>query len=267
MEACASHSSVSMRWRVVYLKVTDELGWTWKGSGRGLIEVLSWHLLGGTDENHEDRRIAGVPAEIRTEFVTATPSCKMIIIPSQMKPLSIFTICFYGSLADQRHGVFSLLPLFKIIKGGLWDHLALCLSIRLCLAPNCWSFWGLWDHLVVCLYILPNFYYEAYEITLLSTCVSSQFFIRRLMRPLCSLSVYPSVCPPVCVAPLIVEAFEAYEITLLSVCVSSLIFVKRFMRSPFWLCVHVLPDVFAFCAVGVISKESRRLLLSRSSGF
>jgi hypothetical protein len=26
----------------------------WQGSDRGLIELLSWHFAGGTEENHEE---------------------------------------------------------------------------------------------------------------------------------------------------------------------------------------------------------------------
>jgi hypothetical protein len=35
-----------------------------EGSGDRLIEVLSWHLLGGTEENHEEPQYIGVPVEI-----------------------------------------------------------------------------------------------------------------------------------------------------------------------------------------------------------
>jgi hypothetical protein len=38
------------------------------GNGRGVNEVLSWHLPGGTRENHEQIRISGVLAEIRTKY-------------------------------------------------------------------------------------------------------------------------------------------------------------------------------------------------------
>jgi hypothetical protein len=36
-----------------------------EGKAHGLIEVLSWHLCGQTEENHEiSLRISGVPFEI-----------------------------------------------------------------------------------------------------------------------------------------------------------------------------------------------------------
>jgi hypothetical protein len=41
-----------------------------KGSGRGLIEVLSQHLPGEAEENDENPvRITGVPTEIRTDHL------------------------------------------------------------------------------------------------------------------------------------------------------------------------------------------------------
>jgi hypothetical protein len=44
-----------------------------KGDDRDLIEVLSRHLPGGTEENYETSvRIASVPAEIRTEHIPNT---------------------------------------------------------------------------------------------------------------------------------------------------------------------------------------------------
>jgi hypothetical protein len=50
--------------------VIDE-SWTERdleGRSLGLIEILTWQLHGGTEENHEETaRIAGVLAEIRTE--------------------------------------------------------------------------------------------------------------------------------------------------------------------------------------------------------
>jgi hypothetical protein len=51
------------------------------------------------------------------------------------------------------------------------------------------------------------------------------------------------------------------------VCVSlPLIFVRRLMRSPSCLCVCVLLSNFlVFCAVHVVTKESRLLVLPRSS--
>jgi hypothetical protein len=40
-----------------------------EGSSCGLIDVLSWHLCGGTKENHENlSRVVSVPAEIQTEY-------------------------------------------------------------------------------------------------------------------------------------------------------------------------------------------------------
>jgi hypothetical protein len=44
-----------------------------EGSGRGVIEALFKHLLGGTEDNHgEPVRIADVPAEVRTEHLPYT---------------------------------------------------------------------------------------------------------------------------------------------------------------------------------------------------
>jgi hypothetical protein len=39
-----------------------------EGSSYGIFEILSWHLLGETEENHKKGsvRIASVPAEIQT---------------------------------------------------------------------------------------------------------------------------------------------------------------------------------------------------------
>jgi hypothetical protein len=48
----------------------DEWKKNWKdkkGKNRGLIEVLSEHLVGDIQENHENLRIIGVLAEIRTK--------------------------------------------------------------------------------------------------------------------------------------------------------------------------------------------------------
>jgi hypothetical protein len=40
-----------------------------EGSGRGLIEVLSWHVTGGAEREHEESqvRITSVLTEIQTE--------------------------------------------------------------------------------------------------------------------------------------------------------------------------------------------------------
>jgi hypothetical protein len=44
-----------------------------RGTGSGIIVVLSMHLPGGTDKNHEiPLRIFGVPAEIGTEHLPNT---------------------------------------------------------------------------------------------------------------------------------------------------------------------------------------------------
>jgi hypothetical protein len=42
------------------------------GSGRGLFEVLSLHLLGGNEETHIKLRIASVQAGIRTKHLLNT---------------------------------------------------------------------------------------------------------------------------------------------------------------------------------------------------
>jgi hypothetical protein len=39
---------------------------------RGLLEVLPWHLLGETEESHQNLGITGIPVEIRTEHPTNT---------------------------------------------------------------------------------------------------------------------------------------------------------------------------------------------------
>jgi hypothetical protein len=51
----------------------------------------------------------------------------------------------------------SLFSLFWKIKGGLLDHLAVCLFFCLCI-PSSFSLAGLCDHLTVCLCIPPNFF-------------------------------------------------------------------------------------------------------------
>jgi hypothetical protein len=44
-----------------------------EGSTRGVIEVVSRNLRGGTEENHEKYgRIGGVPAEIQTDNLANT---------------------------------------------------------------------------------------------------------------------------------------------------------------------------------------------------
>jgi hypothetical protein len=62
-------------------KVIDEW-WIWndfKGSCRGVIEVLPWNLAGWTEENHENSvNITDVLAEIRSERlpITSLESCR-----------------------------------------------------------------------------------------------------------------------------------------------------------------------------------------------
>jgi hypothetical protein len=76
---------------------------------------------------------------------------------------------------------------FKIRKGGLWDHLVVCVCIHLCLSICLYCpliFWGLWGHLAVC---VSPLIFEAYETNLLS--VSLQVFVRRVMRSPCCLCV------------------------------------------------------------------------------
>jgi hypothetical protein len=53
-------------------------------------------------------------------------------------------------------------PYFEKIKEGLWDHILVCLCIRLCLSiflriPPKFMLGGLWENLAVCLCILLNF--------------------------------------------------------------------------------------------------------------
>jgi hypothetical protein len=43
-----------------------------EGSGRGLIEVLACYLPGQTDENHENLKKTGVPAETRNNVLWNT---------------------------------------------------------------------------------------------------------------------------------------------------------------------------------------------------
>jgi hypothetical protein len=55
--------------------MTDKLDNDVERSVRGLRNVLSWQFPGGTEENHEKlwpRKIAGDPAEIRTEHLPNT---------------------------------------------------------------------------------------------------------------------------------------------------------------------------------------------------
>jgi hypothetical protein len=58
---------------------------------------------------------------------------------------------------------FSLLSLFwknerRLMRSPCCMWARLCLSICLCISPNCLGLWGLWDHLAVCLCIPLNFY-------------------------------------------------------------------------------------------------------------
>jgi hypothetical protein len=50
------------------------LGMNLEESGRGLTELLSRHMLGGSEETHEktSNRVAIVPAEIRTDLLPNT---------------------------------------------------------------------------------------------------------------------------------------------------------------------------------------------------
>jgi hypothetical protein len=47
--------------------LTGRSGKDSEGSGHGLIEVLSLHSFGGTEEN-KSLRITGLPAEFQTEY-------------------------------------------------------------------------------------------------------------------------------------------------------------------------------------------------------
>jgi hypothetical protein len=47
--------------------MTEELERDLKGSGRGLIRILSRHLPAGTEETSV--RIAAIPTDIRTEYL------------------------------------------------------------------------------------------------------------------------------------------------------------------------------------------------------
>jgi hypothetical protein len=43
-----------------------QIGKNVERSGRGLLEILFWRFLGGTEENHKRVRIIGVLTEIQT---------------------------------------------------------------------------------------------------------------------------------------------------------------------------------------------------------
>jgi hypothetical protein len=49
--------------------------------------------------------------------------------------------------------------IFRKMKGGLWDHLAICLSVSLYIPPNFVGLWGSWDHLAVCASMYPFFFH------------------------------------------------------------------------------------------------------------
>jgi hypothetical protein len=69
--ACLTNLSVFI-YAVLDGMMTDE-SWSvkvLKGSYLGLIKELSWHLHGGTEENHENLRIGSDSAEIQITSTT-----------------------------------------------------------------------------------------------------------------------------------------------------------------------------------------------------
>jgi hypothetical protein len=146
------------------------------------------------------------------------------------------------------------------VRRSLWDHLNVCLYIRLCLSlyppvfeayeitlvSVSFSFcvwgsryhlsvsvsvrvWGLWDHLSVYVSVCVV---EAYEITLVSLYPS---VFENYEIPL--VSMYPSVFEDyeITLVSLYLSVFEDYEITLISVTV----FVSRGLRNHLVLYLHI----------------------------
>jgi hypothetical protein len=92
------------------------------------------------------------------------------------------------------------------------------------------------------------------------------------MRSPCSLSLYPSVFDLLSVIVILLSLLskikEAYEITLLSVCPSVLqiFYAYEITLLSVYLCAYVSPrNFFVFCAVRVLSKDSRRVVRPRIS--
>jgi hypothetical protein len=73
-----------------------------EGDGRGLIEVLSQHLPGETEEYHE--RVRGVPVEIRTEHRQNT-TCSVFVLFQPLPRCYMTILSFHcGMYADIRPG-------------------------------------------------------------------------------------------------------------------------------------------------------------------
>jgi hypothetical protein len=62
-----------------------------KESCHGLIEVLSWPLLGETGENHEKVRISIIPAEIQTLQFPITITSKQTCVVGFLHEMLIVT--------------------------------------------------------------------------------------------------------------------------------------------------------------------------------
>jgi hypothetical protein len=103
--------------------------------------------------------------------------------------------------------IFSVILFLEKIK-ELWDHLAVCLCIHLCLFISlCVRPWG---HLAVSMY-LPNFLvFYAVRVVLEESGL--------LVLPRTSCIYYEMTFAPVCLCACPPLIFEVYEIALLSVC-------------------------------------------------
>jgi hypothetical protein len=204
---------------------------------------------------------------------------------SRMVRVPTRTSTKYGSKALLANFVY-----FENVKGGLWDHIAVCVSpnclglwdhIALCVSPNCLGLWdhlalcvslnclGLWDHLALC--VSPNCLglWDHIALCVSLNCLGLWGHLAVCVSPNC-LGLWDHLA--VCVSPNCLGLWDHIAVCVspnclglwdhLAVCVSPNC-LGLWDHIALCLCIPLI--TFVFYEVRVISKENMWLVLPRTS--